>query len=799
MADKIQFRRDTAANWTAYNPILLEGEIGYVLNTQHYKLGDGIHAWNDLELHGFNGNIESEVLNDENSVPSGAAVFNSESKKISVNSELNSKYITDKAIENFALFTTQYNYGDTTIFGNTVKASNLIDGVYVNHYGTGALNIYKINVQTKSYELIETFENLASGWVRLDFVSRIELKDEEYIGVDNNFYYNNNVTINNPGQFALVKSNSNLTFSSSLEIGIVTFRKNDEEFQKDNFLKLQTDRFISILGETELTQNKNYINYWTTRFNQTNVCFADASSYINKVTGCFVKVNKQLFSSILLYKVNISSGSRELIKSVLITDDYEDGQMIDVKFDSIVELTQDERIAISGAFWFKDNCGVLNGKQVSISSGSMVDINKITYGFLPYYNKTDVQIYDYNKTKSLISAISEDIETDNAINAIPRCTQQYYQANQLWGNKYQTANCMVDGIFWKVHYDTAYTSGVISIYKVNISDSTKILLKQVQFDDNWGEGEIVQILLDKREVLKAGVEYIMILAPIYFKDRLSDGNSITCSLTGNVSANTAVDIGFFTYCAKPFIDTSIIQGLQLSNRFKNKKVAWYGTSIPAGEPHTGNRDVYSYANIAVKRLGGQILNYCVSGSCLISKENTESTTYNNIRFSDTTAPINYQNSMLDLIGTLNEPDWFVFDFGANDAAFYKSQFDALDFDNLDFTSTDKKTFLGAFNLVIKSLLQAKPKAKIILVTHFSDDSVNGTHEDYYLNLNKLIRRIGEYWQIPVNDISHKCGFMYRNSINTLNAYMPIDGLHPGNSLEVVHLLADIHYKFLLNL
>lgn len=75
MADRMQFRRDTAANWATYNPILLEGELGFVLNTQHYKLGDGIHAWNDLELRGFNGNIESDIFNDENSVPSGAAVY----------------------------------------------------------------------------------------------------------------------------------------------------------------------------------------------------------------------------------------------------------------------------------------------------------------------------------------------------------------------------------------------------------------------------------------------------------------------------------------------------------------------------------------------------------------------------------------------------------------------------------------------------------------------------------------------------------------------------------------------------
>lgn len=53
MADRMQFRRDTAANWTAYNPILLEGELGFELDTDQYKLGDGIHNWNDLPYRGL--------------------------------------------------------------------------------------------------------------------------------------------------------------------------------------------------------------------------------------------------------------------------------------------------------------------------------------------------------------------------------------------------------------------------------------------------------------------------------------------------------------------------------------------------------------------------------------------------------------------------------------------------------------------------------------------------------------------------------------------------------------------------
>ena len=62
MADRIQFRRDTAARWLQYNPILLAGEIGYVIDSYNqYKIGDGVHTWNELPLQGFNGNVDAEM------------------------------------------------------------------------------------------------------------------------------------------------------------------------------------------------------------------------------------------------------------------------------------------------------------------------------------------------------------------------------------------------------------------------------------------------------------------------------------------------------------------------------------------------------------------------------------------------------------------------------------------------------------------------------------------------------------------------------------------------------------------
>lgn len=73
--DRIQFRRDTLANWNSVNPILLEGEIGYVLDDPNlYKMGDGVHTWNQLPFRGFDGTIVHETGYSENAVMSQKAV-----------------------------------------------------------------------------------------------------------------------------------------------------------------------------------------------------------------------------------------------------------------------------------------------------------------------------------------------------------------------------------------------------------------------------------------------------------------------------------------------------------------------------------------------------------------------------------------------------------------------------------------------------------------------------------------------------------------------------------------------------
>lgn len=50
---RLKQKTDTAANWTANNPVLLKGEIGIESDTLKFKFGDGVTSWNQLAYTGF--------------------------------------------------------------------------------------------------------------------------------------------------------------------------------------------------------------------------------------------------------------------------------------------------------------------------------------------------------------------------------------------------------------------------------------------------------------------------------------------------------------------------------------------------------------------------------------------------------------------------------------------------------------------------------------------------------------------------------------------------------------------------
>jgi hypothetical protein len=69
MANRIQLRRDTQANWNRVNPILEDGEPGLDITTNQIKYGDGSSTWTELAYAGGSGSVSF----DYSTVQEGAA------------------------------------------------------------------------------------------------------------------------------------------------------------------------------------------------------------------------------------------------------------------------------------------------------------------------------------------------------------------------------------------------------------------------------------------------------------------------------------------------------------------------------------------------------------------------------------------------------------------------------------------------------------------------------------------------------------------------------------------------------
>ena len=62
MPVQIQFRRDTAAAWTAANPTLAAGELGLETDTSFYKIGNGSTAWTSLAYGSLAGTLANDAV-----------------------------------------------------------------------------------------------------------------------------------------------------------------------------------------------------------------------------------------------------------------------------------------------------------------------------------------------------------------------------------------------------------------------------------------------------------------------------------------------------------------------------------------------------------------------------------------------------------------------------------------------------------------------------------------------------------------------------------------------------------------
>ena len=101
MAVNIQLRRGTAAAWTASNPVLMQGELGYETDTGLYKIGNGSTAWASLSYNTLYGTALLTQLNINGGSDIGADVVDGDKFAVYDASATANRTVSVTRISNF--------------------------------------------------------------------------------------------------------------------------------------------------------------------------------------------------------------------------------------------------------------------------------------------------------------------------------------------------------------------------------------------------------------------------------------------------------------------------------------------------------------------------------------------------------------------------------------------------------------------------------------------------------------------------------------------------------------------------
>ena len=125
----IQIRRGSAAEWTAANTILAEGEMGLELDTGYYKFGNGINNWNDLSYSQVSPEIVQDIVGamvDANTETNITVTYNDSTGKLNFSST------SDVTTSNSQTFTNKSMSGTDNTFTNIPNSALTNSSVTVN-------------------------------------------------------------------------------------------------------------------------------------------------------------------------------------------------------------------------------------------------------------------------------------------------------------------------------------------------------------------------------------------------------------------------------------------------------------------------------------------------------------------------------------------------------------------------------------------------------------------------------------------------------------------------------------------
>lgn len=271
----------------------------------------------------------------------------------------------------------------------------------------------------------------------------------------------------------------------------------------------------------------------------------------------------------------------------------------------------------------------------------------------------------------------------------------------------------------------------------------------------------------------------------------------------------------------------------IKSSWNNKKIVWFGTSIPAGNANAGGgQTISSYPLQIGKALGATVYNEAVGSSCVRAGNHTAvsaddplgwggmdilqlmlslslssaekqsilddwDSKWKNI-ISDTTtidrsssAISNYKNCSWDnklakylTGGSVGQVDMYVFDHGYNDAI-ATSGF--VDLSEEPDQPTDRSYYFGAMAFLFKKILEDNPKAEIVIIGHYNYDS-----DPFNRGANfsgkyccDAQEKLSTKWGVPLIKTWEKLGISMNtisvdgSEITVLQSWFP-DKLHPSS-------------------
>lgn len=227
---QIQFRRGTAAQWSATNPVLSAGELGYETDTGNFKIGNGSTAWNSLSvLNGITASTTATFTNktinlSDNTLTGTIAQFNTalsdgDFATLAGSETLSNKTLTAPKFAN-AGFIADANGNELLEFTATASAVNQITlansaaGNAPSLSATGSDTNININLIPKGSGVVQV-----SG-VTVDTVSGSATLTNKTINGSNNTITNVSLTTGVTGTLPVANGGTGIT---SLGSGVATW------------------------------------------------------------------------------------------------------------------------------------------------------------------------------------------------------------------------------------------------------------------------------------------------------------------------------------------------------------------------------------------------------------------------------------------------------------------------------------------------------------------------------------------------------------------------------------------------